>query len=275
MPEPFVSLGRDGRFEIWGVIYRPTNFDPSRKYPVIEDLYAGPQGSFVPKRWSSFYGPQALTELGFITVQIDGMGTSNRCRDFHLFCAKNLADAGIPDRIVWMKEAAKKYSYMDIDRVGVYGTSAGAQSAMAAVLHYPDFYKVAVSACGCHDNRMDKIWWNELWMGWPIGPQYAAQSNVTNAHKLKGKLLLMVGELDQNVDPSSTMQVVNALIQAKKDFDLLVTPGAGHSNGGEYGERRRRDYFVRHLLGVEPPNWNQQPQEEQKSPAEPSAAKPG
>jgi len=274
MPEPFVSVSRDSRFEIWGVIYRPTHFDPSRTYPVIEDLYAGPQGSFVPKRWSSFHGPQALAELGFITVQIDGMGTSNRCRAFHHFCAKNLADSGLPDRILWMKEAAQKYPYMDVQRVGVYGTSAGAQSAMAAVLHHPDFYKVAVSSCGCHDNRMDKIWWNELWMGWPIGPHYAEQSNVTNAHKLKGKLLLMVGELDQNVDPSSTMQVVNALIQAKKDFDLLVTPGAGHSAGGEYGERRRRDYFVRHLLGQEPPDWNQMPQEEQKEQAQAGAAKP-
>ena len=273
MPEPFVSMSRDGRFEIWGVIYRPTTFDPSRKYPVIEDLYAGPQGSFVPKRWSSFYGPQALAELGFITVQIDGMGTSNRCRDFHHFCARNLADAGLPDRILWMKEAARKYPFMDLDHVGVYGTSAGAQSAMAAVLHYPDFYKVAVSSCGCHDNRMDKIWWNELWMGWPVGPHYAEQSNVTNAHKLKGKLLLIVGELDRNVDPSSTLQVVNALIQAKKDFDLLMVPGMDHSNGGNYGERRRRDYFVRHLLGAEPPDWNGLSQEDPKAPADPNAAK--
>ena len=117
---------------------------------------------------------------------------------------------------------------MDLDRVGIYGTSAGGQNALGALLFHPDFYKVAVADCGCHDNRMDKIWWNEQWMGWPVGPQYAAQSNVTNAHKLQGKLLLIVGEMDHNVDPASTMQVVNALIKADKDFDLLVVPGADH-----------------------------------------------
>jgi dipeptidyl aminopeptidase/acylaminoacyl peptidase len=256
VPEPFVAMSRDDRFEIWGVIYRPTQLDPNKKYPVIEDIYAGPQGSFVPKSWRSFYYQQALAELGFIVVQIDGMGTSNRCRDFHHFCWHNLGDAGLPDRIKWMKKAAEKYPYMDITRVGVYGTSAGAQSATGALLFHPEFYKVGVSSCGCHDNRMDKLWWNELWMGYPVGPHYAAQSNVTNANKLQGRLLLIVGEMDHNVDPSSTMQVVNALIKAKKDFELLVVPGMDHSNGGEYGERKRRDFFVKYLLGQEPPDWN-------------------
>jgi hypothetical protein len=132
-------------------------------------------------------------------------------------------------------------------------------------LFYPEFYKVAVSTCGCHDNRVDKLWWNELWMGYPVGPHYAEQSNVTNAHKLQGKLMLIVGEMDHNVDPSSTMQVVNALIKANKDFDLLVVPGMDHSNGGEYGERKRRDFFVKYLLGQEPPDWNKP---EPKEPAE-------
>ena len=258
MPEPFVAMSRDERFEIWGVIFRPMNFDPNKKYPVIEDIYAGPQDSFVPKRWSDFHGQQSLAELGFILVKIDGMGTSNRCRDFHHFCAKNLGDAGLPDRIKWMKKAAEKYPYIDISRVGVFGTSAGGQSSTGAVLFYPEFYDVAVSSCGCHDNRMDKIWWNELWMGYPVGPHYEEQSNVTNAHKLQGKMLLIVGEMDQNVDPSSTMQVVNALIKANKDFDLLVLPGMGHSAGGDYGERKRRDFFVKHLLGEETPDWNKE-----------------
>jgi len=120
------------------------------------------------------------------------------------------------------------------------------------LLAFGDFYKVAVSDCGCHDNRMDKVWWNELWMGWPIGPHYEEQSNVTQAHNLQGKLLLIVGELDRNVDPASTMQVVDALIKADKDFDMLVVPGSGHGLGGAYGARRRQDFFVRHLLGVEP-----------------------
>jgi len=263
MPEVFVSMSRDDKYEIWGMILRPTDFDESKKYPVIEDLYAGPQGSFVPKRWSDFHRSQPLAELGFIIVKMDGMGTSNRCREFHHFCAKNLGDAGLPDRIKWMKKAAEKYAYMDLSRVGVYGTSAGGQSSTGAVLTHGDFYKVAVSSCGCHDNRMDKLWWNELWMGYPVGPHYEEQSNVTNAPNLQGKLLLIVGEMDRNVDPSSTMQVVNALIKAKKDFDLLVVPGMGHSGGGQYGERRRRDFFVKHLLGEEPPDWNRE------EPAEP------
>jgi dipeptidyl-peptidase-4 len=181
------------------------------------------------------------------------MGTSNRSKAFHDVCWKNLGDAGFPDRILWLRAAAAKYPYMDLTRVGIYGGSAGGQSAVRALEAHGDFYKVAVADCGCHDNRMDKVWWNELWMGWPVGPHYAAQSNVTNAGKLQGKLLLIVGELDRNVDPASTMQVVNALIKANKDFDLLVIPGAGHGAAeSPYGIRRRQDFFVRHLLGVEP-----------------------
>ena len=239
--------------DIYGVIYRPTNFDQAKKYPVIEAIYAGPQGSFVPKRFSSFHPTQAMAELGFVVVQIDGMGTSNRSKAFHDVCWKNLGDSGFPDRILWMKAAAAKYPQLDITRVGVYGGSAGGQSATRAVLAFGDFYKAAVSDCGCHDNRMDKIWWNELWMGYPIGPHYAEQSNVTQAKNLTGKLMLIVGELDRNVDPASTMQVADALIRANKDFDLIVIPGAGHgAGGGPYGQRRMRDFFVRSLLGVEP-----------------------
>ncbi len=253
VPERFVAEGRDGTTDIYGVIYRPTNFDPAKKYPVIEAIYAGPQGSFVPKRFASFHQAQAMAELGFVVVQIDGMGTSNRSKAFHDVCFKNLGDSGFPDRILWMKAAAAKYPQLDITRVGVYGGSAGGQSATRAVLAHGDFYKAAVSDCGCHDNRMDKIWWNELWMGYPIGPHYAEQSNVTQAHKLTGKLMLIVGELDRNVDPASTMQVADALIRANKDFDLIIIPGGGHgAGGGTYGLRRTRDFFVRSLLGVEP-----------------------
>ena len=251
-PERFVAKGRDGKTDIHGVIFRPTTFDATRRYPVIEKIYAGPHGSFVPKAFAAYHSAQAMAELGFIVVQIDGMGTSNRSKPFHDVCWKNLGDSGFPDRILWIKAAAEKYPYMDITRVGIYGGSAGGQSATRGVLAFGVFYKAAVSDCGCHDNRMDKIWWNELWMGWPIGPHYAEQSNVTNAHKLQGKLMLIVAELDHNVDPASTMQVVDALIKADKDFDLLVIPGSGHGIGGAYGIRRRRDFFVRHLLGVEP-----------------------
>ncbi len=253
VPEPFSAPGRDGKTSIYGVIYRPTNFNPDASYPVIESIYAGPHSNHVPKRFRSYFGQQKMTELGFIVVQIDGMGTSNRSKKFHDVCWKNLADAGFPDRIAWIKAAAKKYPYMDISRVGIYGGSAGGQNAAGAAMQHGDFYKAAVADCGCHDNRMDKIWWNEQWMGYPVGPEYTANSNVTLAKNLSGKLLLIVGELDRNVDPASTMQVVNALIKADKDFDLLVIPGAGHGAAGTaYGQRRQADYFVRHLLGVEP-----------------------
>ena len=255
-PEIFVAKGRDGVTDIWGVIFKPTNFDPAKKYPVIENIYAGPQGSFVPKSFAVTNAMRNLAELGFIVVQMDGMGTSNRSKAFQDVAWHDLADAGFPDRILWHKAVAAKYPWYDISRVGIYGTSAGGQNSLGGMLFHPEFYKAAVSAAGCHDNRMDKIWWNEQWMGWPIGPQYAASSNTEHVANLQGDLMLIVGELDTNVDPSSTMQVVNALIRANKTFDLLVIPGADHTNGGPYGERKRDDFFVHHLLGVEPPERN-------------------
>jgi dipeptidyl aminopeptidase/acylaminoacyl peptidase len=260
-PEVFVAKGRDGKTDIWGILIRPTNFNPARRYPVIEYIYAGPHDSFVPKSFSAFNQMQSVAELGFIVAQIDGMGTSNRSKAFHDVCWKNIGDAGFPDRILWHKAVAAKYPFYDISRVGIYGGSAGGQNSTGGVLFHPEFYKVAVSFAGCHDNRMDKLWWNEAWMGWPLGPEYEASSNVANAYRLQGKLLLIVGELDTNVDPASTMQVVNALIKADKTFDLLVIPGGSHGAGRssevpEYGERKRNDFFVRNLLGVEPPDWN-------------------
>jgi dipeptidyl peptidase IV (DPP IV)-like protein/prolyl oligopeptidase family protein len=252
-PERFVAKGRDGTTDIFGVIIKPTTFDPAKKYPVIETIYAGPQGAFVPKSFQSYLGMQSIAELGFILVQIDGMGTSQRSKAFHDVCCKNLGDAGFPDRILWMKAAAETRPWMDLSHVGIYGGSAGGQNTLGGLLTHPEFYHVGVADCGCHDNRMDKIWWNELWMGWPIGPHYAEQSNVTLAPKLQGKLMLTVGELDRNVDPASTMQVVNALIKANKDFDFIIVPGGGHGSGeSPYAARRRQDFFVRNLLGVEP-----------------------
>jgi len=257
-PEVFTARARDGRTDIWGVIFRPSNFDPKKRYPVIEYIYAGPQDSFVPKSFSlrSLGLMQGLAELGFIVSQCDGMGTSNRSKAFHDYCYKDLGDAGFPDRILWHKAVAAKYPSYDISRAGIFGSSAGGQNALGGLLFHPEFYKAGIASCGCHDNRMDKMWWNEQWMGWPIGPEYAASSNVDNAGKLQGKLLLIVGEMDTNVDPASTMQVVNALIKANKDFDLLVIPGGGHGWGGAYGERKMCDFFVRNLLGAEPPDWN-------------------
>ncbi|MDR2980928.1 MAG: DPP IV N-terminal domain-containing protein [Puniceicoccales bacterium] len=253
MPERFAAKGRDGETEIYGIIVRPSNFDPGKKYPVLENIYAGPHDFHTPKSFGSQFGYLRLAELGFIVVRMDGMGTNWRSRAFHDVAWKNLADAGFPDRIAWLNAAAEKHPEMDISRMGIYGGSAGGQNALGALLFHGDFYKAAAADSGCHDNRMDKIWWNEAWMGWPVGPEYAEQSNVTNAHKLQGKLLLIVGELDKNVDPASTMQVANALIKADKDFEMLVIPGGGHCPGfGAYGLRRHQDFFVRALYGEEP-----------------------
>jgi dipeptidyl aminopeptidase/acylaminoacyl peptidase len=256
-PEPFHAAGRDGKTEIWGVIYRPRLFSAKKKYKVIEDIYAGPQGSFVPKSFTTRAEP--LTELGFVVVQIDGMGTNNRSRAFHDVTWHNLKDAGFEDRILWHKAVAAKYPWYDISRVGIFGTSSGGQSSMGALLFHPEFYKVAVSNSGCHDNRMDKIWWNEQWMGWPVGPQYSESSNVDNAWRLQGKLMLVVGEMDHNVPPASTYQVVDRLIKANKDFDLLVVPGGEHGAGGQYGERKMMDFFIRNVRGEPTPQWNAEP----------------
>ncbi len=252
-PQRFVAKGRDGQTDIHGIIIRPRGFQAGKTYPVLEGIYAGPHSAFVPKSFGLHRGLADLADLGFIVVKIDGMGTSHRSKAFHDVCWRNLADSGFPDRIAWMRRAAEQIPEMDLGRVGIWGGSAGGQSALGALLNHGDFYHAAVADCGCHDNRMDKIWWNELWMGWPVGPHYAQQSNVTRAHRLEGALMLTVGELDRNVDPASTMQVVDALIKADKDFDLVVFPGGGHGVGeSEYGRRRRADFFVRHL-------WNREP----------------
>jgi dipeptidyl-peptidase 4 len=247
-PERFVAKGRDGTTDIFGILVRPTHMEPGKRYPIIENIYAGPQDSFVPKAYSALSEYHALAELGFVVVKIDGMGTSNRSKAFHDVSYRNLSDGGFPDRKLWMQAAANHFPEMDIGRVGIYGGSAGGQNALAALLFHGDFYDAAVADCGCHDNRMDKIWWNELYMGWPVEDHYEASSNVANAHRLTGKLMLVVGELDTNVDPSSTMQVVDALIRSDKDFDLILVPGAGHGIGSSpYCKRRRDAFFIQHL----------------------------
>jgi hypothetical protein len=258
-PEVFSAKGRDGETDIWGVIYRPQDFDPNKVYPVLEHMYAGPHSSYVPKQFSPGNRYLSMTDLGFVVVKMDGMGTANRSKAFHDVCWQNLKDAGFPDRILWHQSVAEKYRWYDTSRVGIYGGSAGGQSSTGALLFHPEFYKVAVSSCGCHDNRMDKASWNEQWMGYPVGPHYAASSNIDNAHHLRGKLMLIVGELDKNVPPESTMRLAAALIRANKDFDLIVIPGGGHGDGGPYGDRRRKDFFRKHLLGLESPDINAVP----------------
>ena len=245
MPEVFCAKGRDSVTDIWGTIYRPFNFNPKKKYPVVEYIYAGPHDSHVTKDFSGPMRFSRLLELGFIVVTIDGMGTDNRSKSFQDVCWRNLKDAGFPDRILWMQAAAKKYKYMNLDKVGIYGYSAGGQNAMAALLFHPEFYKVGVALCGCHDNRMDKIWWNEQWMGYPVGPWYSESSNVDNAWRLEGKLMLINGEIDDNVDPASTLQVVSELVKNGKDFEQLYIPGYSHNLGAEWITRRVFEFFWR------------------------------
>lgn len=262
VPQPFVAKGRDGKTDIWGLMVTPRNFKPEQRYPVIENIYAGPHDSFVPKSFWPFgyhsggdkvIGMQALADLGFVVVQIDGMGTKNRSKAFHDVAWKNLADSGFPDRILWHKAAAKQFPWYNMAAgVGIYGASAGGQSTVAALLFHPEVYTAGVAYAGCYDNRMDKISWNEQWMGYPVGPHYAASSVTEHAGLLQGKLLIINGEQDSNVDPASTMQLVNALIKADKDFELLLIPGGEHAVGRSVGpiryvQRRQFDFFQRHL----------------------------
>lgn len=254
-PMRFCAKGRDGATDIYGIIVLPRAFDVQKTYPVLEEVYAGPHGFSVPKAFRTRYGTKLrMADRGMIVVQSDGMGTNWRSRAFHDVCWKNLRDAGFPDRIAWMKSAGAKFPQMDLSRVGIYGGSAGGQNAMAALLWHHDFYTVAVADCGCHDNRMDKIWWNEQWMGWPVDKSYEENSNVVNAGLLQGKLMLVVGELDSNVDPASTMQVVNALEKANKDFELVIVTGANHGAAETpYGSRRRAEFLMKNLDVAERP----------------------
>ncbi|MBC7964406.1 MAG: prolyl oligopeptidase family serine peptidase, partial [Fuerstia sp.] len=252
LPERFVAKGRDGTTDIWGIIHRPKDFDASRSYAVIENIYAGPHDHHVPKEFRGSFGQQqAIADRGFMVVQIDGMGTAWRSKAFHDVCYRNLKDAGFPDRMAWMKAAKEKFTQMDLTRVGIYGGSAGGQNAMAALVWHSDFYKVAIADCGCHDNRMDKIWWNEQWMGVPEGDVYANNSNMEHAGQLQGHLMLVVGELDRNVDPATTMQVAKRLVDSGKEFDLIVVPGAGHGAcETPWASSRRLKFFETHLGSV-------------------------
>lgn len=248
IPERVSAPGRDGKTEIYGVLVKPSRFDPQRKYPVLEEVYAGPHSAFAPVGFQRLIRQHMLAELGYVVVQSDGMGTNHRGKAFHDVCWKNLKDAGFPDRIAWMRAVAYDRPWMDWRRVGIYGGSAGGQSAMRALLDYSDVYQVAVADCGCHDNRVDKLWWNELWLGWPVDAAYERNSNVVDAHKLKGSLLLIVGEVDRNVDPACTWQVVAALQRAGKAFEVMPIMGAGHGAAEtSYGSRLRMRFFLTHL----------------------------
>ena len=261
-PVPFTTKARDDSTDLYGLIYRPTDFDSSRAYPILNYLYPGPQSgsvgtrSFVPARGDK----QAIAELGFIVVEVDAMGTPGRSKAFHDAYYGNMGDNGLPDQITTIQQLAARHSWMDLDRVGIWGHSGGGFAAAGAILRYPDFYKVAVSGAGNHDNRNYEDDWGEKWQGLlEVNPDgttnYDNQSNILLAPNLQGKLLLAHGLMDDNVPASNTLALVEALVAANKDFDLLVFPSGNHGFGRarNYWMRKRWDYFVRHLLNATPP----------------------
>lgn len=269
-PTPFKVKAHDGSVDLYGVIFRPSNFDPSRSYPVLDAIYGGPQVIRTPKALSEvtrWRNEQALAELGFVVITLDGRGTALRSRAFREISYHNLGnDAGLEDHIDAVKQLAARYPYLDIARVGIYGHSGGGYAAVRALLRFPEFYRVAVASSGDYEKRSYWAEWGERFEGFPVDQkEYAAQADAPLAANLQGKLLLAYGTLDDNVHPDNTLQLVDALIAANKDFDLLVLPnrnhgfrklGSGESPGQEmdpYFLRRRWDYFVEHLLKVTPP----------------------
>jgi dipeptidyl-peptidase-4 len=260
-PVPITVKARDGVTDLYGLMYKPTNLDPAKKYPIVNHIYPGPQtGSVGSRAFSPARGDaQALAELGFIVVEIDGMGTPWRSKKFHEAYYGNMGDNTLPDQVAGMKELAVRFPWIDIDRAGIYGHSGGGYATADAMFRYPDFFTVGISEAGNHDNRVYEDDWAEKWQGLlekksDGSTNYDNQANQLIAKNLKGKLLLAHGTMDSNVPPNNTLLVVNELIKANKDFDLLMLPNRGHGFGNEaYMVRRRWDYFVKNLLGAEPP----------------------
>jgi dipeptidyl aminopeptidase/acylaminoacyl peptidase len=258
-PEIIQVKARDGVTDLWGLMYKPSHFDSTKSYPIIDHIYPGPQvGSVGNWSFSARNEPRALAELGFIVIEIDHMGTPGRSKSFHDFYYGNMGDNGIPDHIAAIKQLAAQHRWIDIDRVGIYGHSGGGFASTDAIMRYPDFFKVAVSGAGNHDNRTYGFFWGEKYQGLLSRDartgrdNYETSANYTLAGNLKGKLLLMHGDMDTNVHPANTLRVVDALIKANKDFDMIIFPDAGHGLP-DYSIRKQWDYFVKHLLGVEPP----------------------
>ncbi len=256
-PIPFRTKDRDGKLDIWGLIHRPKPFDPSKRYPVLECIYAGPHDSFTPVSFASWWN-NAVREPnvnGFYVVQIDGLGTRNRGREFHQRAWQDQRDAGLPDRIAWIKAAARAEPQMDLSRVGIFGGSAGGQSTVFALLDHGDFYRAGAADCGCHDNRVDKVWWNEQWLGWPPGPAYDRNRCANFADKLRNPLLITVGEIDTNVPPRSSTELRDAFLAAGKGdlVEFKVAAGAGHGAGEREDMRQLRlRFFLSHLGGPLP-----------------------
>lgn len=265
-PEPFKTLARDGKSEVWGLIHRPTSFDPNKKYPVIDHIYAGPQAirtnktSFTSEAggMSGYLGPQAMADLGFIVITADGLGMPLRSREFSSFSYNNLQDASIPDHVAAIKQLAERHQEFDLDRVGIWGHSGGGFSSVRAMLTEPEFFKVCVSSAGNHDQRGYLASWGERYMGLPQENDYEPQCNANLAANLQGKLMLAWADMDDNVSPSMSIQLIDELIKANKDFDLFVMPNGDHRFLGHiYFIRRVWDFFVKNLLDAEPPEGYQ------------------
>lgn len=260
-PIPFTVKDRDGKHDIYGLMYKPSNFDASKKYPVVNYLYPGPQvGSIRGRHFRTSRGDnQAIAELGFIVIEIDALGTPGRSKAFHEFYYGNMGDSGIPDQVAAIKQLAKKHKWIDDNKVGIWGHSGGGFASTRALLMYPDFYSVAVSQAGNHDNRNYADEWGEKWHGMLVENEdgttnFDSQANQLIAENLKGKLLIAHGTTDTNVPPYNTLVVVEALIKANKDFDMIMLPNRGHGFAREpFMLRKRWDYFVEHLMGVKPP----------------------
>jgi dipeptidyl-peptidase-4 len=262
-PMPIVMKARDGVTDIYGLMFKPYNLDTTKKYPIVNHIYPGPQtGSVGSRNFSAARGDcQALADLGFVVVEIDGMGTPWRSKSFHEAYFGNMGDNTLPDQVAGMKQLAQRYPWIDIDRVGIYGHSGGGYATAGAMFNYPDFFKVGISESGNHDNRDYEDDWAEKWQGLLEKTSTAGATNYDNqanqlvAKNLKGHLLLAHGTMDNNVPPYNTLLVVNELIKANKDFDLLLIPNVAHGYGAasDYMTRRRWDYFVRYLAGGEPP----------------------
>ena len=230
-PQPFELTAKDGKTTIYGALWKPTNFDPSKKYPIIDHSYTGPHTQRFPKSFSSGFSNQDLAELGFIVMQVDGLGSSGRSKAFHNHSYKNMGN-NLEDHVLAIKYLGEKYNWIDADRAGIFGHSAGGFDAGHGILAFPDTYKVAVASSADHDFRMEKAWWPEMYMGWPVDETYEAVSNITIAKNLKGKLLLVHGGLDDNVNPSATFKLAEALVKADKQFDLLILPSQKHGYRG-------------------------------------------
>ncbi len=255
----FTALAKDKKTTIYGAYWKPSNFDPTKKYPVIDHSYTGPHTQMFPRSFGRAISleNQAIAELGFIVVMIDGLGSSGRSKAFHNHSYKNLG-GNLEDHKLAIEQLASQNSFIDTKRVGIFGHSAGGYDAAHALLQFPNFYKVSVASSADHDHRMEKAWWPEMYMGWPVDDTYHLQSNITMAKNLQGKLLLVHGGIDENVNPSATFKLAEALVKADKDFDLLILPSQRHGYRGKhrsYFRKKRWNYFVEHLLQQQP-IWN-------------------